>query len=101
MENGALRCLAAGQPAVLDNAEVPMILAVLASVRAAQKHLSSSMAEIYVSEKRQGLHLACFRYIDVESKRNSPARRPKMRVKCGSQARLSIPIILGLRGKQR
>ncbi len=38
IENGALRCLAAGQSAVLDHAEVPMVLAVLAPVCAAQKH---------------------------------------------------------------
>src|SRR5205085_1250507 len=57
IENGALRGLAAGQPPVLDHAEIPMILAVLAPVCAAQKHLSSSMPEIDVSEKRQGLHL--------------------------------------------
>jgi hypothetical protein len=35
-----------------------MILAVLASVCAAQKHPQSSMPEMDISEKRQGLHLA-------------------------------------------
>ena len=38
IENGALCCLAAGQSPVLDHAEIPMILAVLAPVCAAQKH---------------------------------------------------------------
>src|ERR1051325_1327451 len=47
------------------------------------------MAEIDASEKRQGLHLACFSHSDVESKRNSLARPPKMRLKCESQARES------------
>src|ERR1041384_7094598 len=46
------------------------------------------MAEIDASEKRQGLHLACFSHSDVESKRNSLARPPKMRLKCESQVSL-------------
>src|ERR1700728_297150 len=35
IENGALGCLAAGQTAVLDHAEIPMVLTVLAPVCAA------------------------------------------------------------------
>src|SRR5262249_45434374 len=38
IENGALRDLAACQTSVLDHAEIPMILAVLTPVCAAQKH---------------------------------------------------------------
>jgi hypothetical protein len=44
------------------------------------------MPEIDVSEKRQGLHLACFHHADVESKRDLLARSPKMPVNCESQA---------------
>src|SRR3954468_20065675 len=44
------------------------------------------MAEIAGSEKRQGLHLGSFRSTAIESKKNSPARPSKMRVKCESQA---------------
>jgi hypothetical protein len=43
------------------------------------------MAEIAGSEKRQGLHLGSFRSTAIESKKNSPARPSKMRVKCESQ----------------
>jgi len=43
------------------------------------------MPEIEGSEKRQGLHLACFRSTAVESKENSPARTPKRAAKCESQ----------------
>jgi hypothetical protein len=42
IQYGALRCLPAGQSPVLDHAEVAMILAVFASVCAAQKHLSAA-----------------------------------------------------------
>src|SRR6185295_10199366 len=52
IKNGALRCLAAGQPPVLDNAEVAVILAVLASIRAAQKHLSAAACQRSMSQKR-------------------------------------------------
>src|SRR5947209_9450442 len=44
------------------------------------------MPEIESSEKRQGLHLACFCSTAVESKQNSPARTPKMPGKCESRA---------------
>jgi hypothetical protein len=44
------------------------------------------MPDIQVSEKRQGLHLACFRSTAVESKENSPARTPKIPGKCESRA---------------
>src|SRR5579862_6026746 len=43
------------------------------------------MPEIEASEKRQGLHLACFRSTAVESKENFLARTPKMSAKCESQ----------------
>src|SRR6516165_11058511 len=49
------------------------------------------MPEMEGSEKRQGLHLACFRSTAVESKRNSPARSPKMPAKCESQAKAFGP----------
>src|SRR5262249_31737741 len=52
IENGALRCLAAGQPPVLDNAEVSVILAVFASICAAQKHLSAAAWQRSISQKR-------------------------------------------------
>jgi len=65
-----------------------MILAVFAPVCAAQKHLSSSMPEIEGSEKRQGLHLACFRRTTFESKENFIARSLKMPAKCEGQANI-------------
>jgi len=43
------------------------------------------MPEIEGSEKREGLHLACFRDLSVESKANSLARTSKMNAKCESQ----------------
>src|SRR5579863_2012004 len=46
------------------------------------------MPEIEASEKRQGLHLACFRSTSIESKENFLARTPKMPAKCESQANL-------------
>mgnify|MGYP001464883418 CR=1 FL=1 len=46
------------------------------------------MAEIDVIEKRQGLHLASFRYGGIENKGNSLVEWPKMRVNCESQARM-------------
>src|SRR5580693_6184932 len=45
------------------------------------------MPEIEASEKRQGLHLPCFRSTAVESKENFLARTPKMPAKCESQAK--------------
>jgi len=44
------------------------------------------MPEIEASEKRQGLHLACFPSTAIESKENFLARTPKMPAKCESQA---------------
>src|SRR5450755_2902088 len=43
------------------------------------------MPEIDGSEKRQGLHLACFRSTAVESKENFLAPTPEMPAKCESQ----------------
>src|SRR5262249_39427056 len=42
----------AGQPPVLDNAEVSVILAVFASICAAQKHLSAAAWQRSISQKR-------------------------------------------------
>ena len=53
------------------------------------------MPEIRGSEKRQGLHLACFRNAAVESKENSLARTPKMAVNCESQANRDSKATLG------
>ena len=51
------------------------------------------MAEIDVIEKRQGLHLASFRYGGIENKGNSLVEWPKMRVNCESQASgVQVPI---------
>jgi len=52
IQNRALRRLAAGQTAVLDNAEVAMVLAVFASVGAAQKHLSAAAWQRSQAQKR-------------------------------------------------
>ena len=46
------------------------------------------MAEIDVIEKRQGLHLASFRYGGIENKGNSLVEWPKMRANCERQANL-------------
>ena len=48
------------------------------------------MPKIEASEKRQGLHLACFRCTAVESKKNSPAQTPKMPANCESQVSRAI-----------
>src|SRR5215469_15473839 len=52
VEHGALRCLAARQPTVLNHAEVAMILAVFAPVCAAQKHLSAAACQRSKPQKR-------------------------------------------------
>src|SRR5579872_5227459 len=92
IENGALRGLAPGQPPVLDHAEIPMILAVLVPVCAAQKHRSAAACQRSISQKRGKVFtwpiFADFRSADVESKRNSLARRQKMPSKCESRASL-------------
>ena len=51
------------------------------------------MAEIAGSEKRQGLHLACFRRTAIESKENSPPRPPKMPIKCESQVSRQLRLL--------
>ena len=55
------------------------------------------MPEIEASEKRQGLHLACFRSTSIESKENFLARTPKMPAKCESQASASGAALYQLR----
>src|SRR5262249_23509705 len=52
IENRALGGLAAGQTPRLDHAEVPMILAVLVPVCAAQKHRSAAACQRSISWKR-------------------------------------------------
>src|SRR5215469_4356067 len=52
IEHRALRCLTARQPSVLNDAEVSMILAVLAPVCAAQKHLSAAACQTSKPQKR-------------------------------------------------
>src|SRR5262249_3447168 len=52
IENGALCCFAAGQTPVLHNAVVPVILAVLPPVGAAQKHLSAAECQRSKPQKR-------------------------------------------------
>jgi hypothetical protein len=55
-----------------------MILAVFATIRAAQKHLSAAAWQSSMSQKRGKVFtrpvFACFRYTDVESKRNFLAK---------------------------
>ena len=91
IENGALRCPAAGQAPVLDNAEVAMILAVLATIRAAQKHLSAAACQRLIPQKTGKVFTwpdsACFRSTGVESNRNFLARRPKNGFNCESRAK--------------
>jgi hypothetical protein len=52
IENGALRCFAARQTAVLNHAEVAMIFAVFAPVCAAQEHLSAAACQRSKAQKR-------------------------------------------------
>src|SRR3954467_9521402 len=68
-----------------------MILAVLATIRAAQKHLSAAACQRFKAQKRGKVFtwpvFACLGISRVESKRNSLKRKPKMAAKCESQAR--------------
>jgi hypothetical protein len=60
IEHGPLHRPAVGHSPVLDDAEVPMILAVFLPVSAAQEHRNSSMPRKPPAEQRVGLHSACF-----------------------------------------
>src|SRR3954469_17839767 len=75
-----------------------MILAVLATIRAAQKHLSAAACQRLKAQKRGKVFtwpvFACLGITRVENKRNSLKRKPKMAAKCESQA--SRGILLGL-----
>src|SRR3954454_10665618 len=68
-----------------------MILAVLATIRAAQKHLSAAACQRLKAQKRGKVFtwpvFACLGITRVESKRNSLKRKPKMAAKCESQAK--------------
>jgi len=57
------------------------------------------MPEIDGSEKRQGLHLACFRSTAVESKENFLAPTPEMPAKCESQVSSEMPFSFAFRVK--
>src|SRR5581483_2710268 len=96
IENSALRRLAAGHAPVFNNAEVAMIFAVLAAIRAAQKHLSAAECQRSKAQKRGKVFtwpvLASFGTTGVESKRNFPARRLKMAAKCESRAKI-LPVL--------
>ena len=59
------------------------------------------MPEIDGSEKRQGLHLACFRSTAVESKENFLAPTPEMPAKCESQANSPSFGVIGSAGAPR
>jgi len=52
VEHGALRGLTAGQPTILNHAEVTMIFAVFAPVCAAKKHLSAAACQRSKAQKR-------------------------------------------------
>jgi len=74
------------QTAVLDNAEVATLLAVLASVGAKQRHLLAAACQR--SEAQKGgtvFYLDRLRRTAVDSNENSPAQSPKVPVKCESQ----------------
>ena len=77
IQHGPLRRLACRQPPVLHDAEVAMLLAVLLSRCAAQKHLQRRMPKLIAYWKRVGLHYSLVPDSAVARIGVIAAKRPK------------------------